>query len=528
MIQATLASLFGNPPLPTVPSLAITSCDSFEGLTLALCLANRLEYKFKMCRKHLGTKGPANPQLLCLARDPTKCNGLNKNPFCKVVKISYDQPDTISIALRGVQTPQRVDWADRMIDAMKNENVVRCVAISSIGTDAPEKDQLDRFRRVEDRIKKDIPRWTILREGFPFQALFYWIPMVQNQGVLGMPIKPEIEFAPLDIADLCRALISVTIPKKPRGFRLRHRGGDHHDDRDGIQKVFSNLKLHATSGQAPARPTTRDAGPSDGGGIDQHDGQIYTLTGPETVTGPKLADELTRALRSGKDKDVDKDEDDDEDEDEDRGHKGKKPDPIVFKELTREEFRNYLLTLRNKDSDPVLSPPVTANTEIQPVSIFMQFFERMTGTVKSVSHGQQMSASTVVPEGNDDDDAAFIDPPSDEELDGEKPPKRGHGPALGAPNDTEIDLIMELLDYINEGRATFQSGDLEKITGVRGNDAKTFFKQNGSDFRLRPDGRSTAIGDDLSVSEATGSTPKDPTSAPAVPTAALSEGQQRA
>jgi hypothetical protein len=159
------------------------------------------------------------------------------------------------------------------------------------------------------------------REGFPFQALFYWIPMVQNQGVLGMPIKPENEFAPLDIADLCRALISVTIPKKPRGFRLRYREGDSSSDQGGIQKAFSNLNLDATSQEALVYPPIRVVGPSDGVSIDQHDGQIYTLTGPETVTGPKLAAELTRVLRAGKDKDDDDNGDVDSDEFPGKGHK---------------------------------------------------------------------------------------------------------------------------------------------------------------------------------------------------------------
>ncbi|KAK3835018.1 MAG: hypothetical protein J3R72DRAFT_452008 [Linnemannia gamsii] len=501
--------LTGKPP-QTGPTLAITSCDSFEGLTLALCLASRLEYKFTKCHKNRGVGKPANPQLLCLARDTTKCGDLNKNPYCKVVQISYDDTDTISIALRGIYTvifipeiePQRVDWADRMIDAMKREQVVRCVAISSIGTDAPEKEQLDRFRRVEDRIKKDIPRWTILREGFPFQALFYWIPMVQNQGVLGMPIKPEMEFAPLDIVDLARALIWVTIPRRVPRYGLGAGGSSggsgqgnadqnngNKDDNEDIRKALSNLRLPEKELYRPPVPI---AGPGDSFG--KHDGQTYTLTGPETVTGPKLADELTRALR----KDKDKDDEDDKDS------KNKEPDPIVFKELTREEFRNYLLSLRPEPREvvPVLPVPVTS-TEPLPVSSFMQFIQRFTGTIKGdISSPIGPGLSTA--EGTDDDEAALIGPPSngDEDIAGDKPPENGHGPALGAPNDTEIDLILELLDYINESRATFQSGDLEKLTGERGNGAKRFFEQNSSDFQ-RPTLPLTAIAESSSASETT-------------------------
>ncbi|KAG0258839.1 hypothetical protein BGZ95_004858 [Linnemannia exigua] len=502
----------GKPPL-TTPALAITSCDSFDGLTLALCLASRLRYKFKNCHKNRGIDNPANPQLLCLAQDTTKCGDLNKNPFCKVVQISYDDPDTISIALRGVQTvvfvpeiePQRVDWADCMIDAMKNEQVVRCVAVSCIGTDAPEKDQLDRFRRVEDRIKKDIPRWTILREGFPFQALFYWIPMVVRQGVLGMPIKPEIEFAPLDIVDLCRAVIEVTVPRRARRYGLGvgvssgggGQGNDgqnngNKDNHNDIWKALSNLKLGATTEPALPPPPPRIGVTFAGDSFEKHDGQTYTLTGPETVTGPKLADELTRALRKEKDKDDEYREHKDH-----RDDKDKEPNPIVFKELTREEFRNYLLTLRGKPSKVVPTLPVpAASTESLPTSNFIQFIQRLTGTIKGGV------SSNAHPRLTGDDDA-LLGPPSDngEDIAGDKPPEHGQGPVLGAPNDTEIDLILELLDYINENRATFQSGDLEKITGERGNDAKRFFEQNGSDFR--PHRPSTVILESSSTSNAT-------------------------
>lgn len=151
------------------------------------------------------------------------------------------------------------------------------------------------------------------REGFPFQTLFYWIPMVQDQGVLGMPIKRDREFAPLDIIDLGRALISVTFPSN------YHPGGSDGggevvlgesslDDTSDIQKSLIKLKLtgshpyaaHETASPIPVAPLTLITPAGSGDGNDRHDGQIYTLTGPETVTGPKLADELTRALQSDK------------------------------------------------------------------------------------------------------------------------------------------------------------------------------------------------------------------------------------
>ncbi|KAF9142334.1 hypothetical protein BG015_000957 [Linnemannia schmuckeri] len=528
------STLTGNPPpAPQEPAVAITSCDTFAGQTLALALADYLEHKHKKFGdgghrdQPLHSPQSVVPRLVCLARDKNKCGDLNKRESCKVVQISYEDPNTIAIALRGIQTvvfiaeiePQRVDWAGRMVDAMKQEKVKRCVLISSIGTDAPDKDQLDRFRRVEDCIKKDLPRWTILRVGFPFQALFYWIPMVQDQGVLGMSIKRDMEFAPLDVTDLNRALISVTFPSK------HHPGGGHDDDHGDIQKELAKLTLtghphthshihaeHESSSANPVAPSTLVTAAGPGDGTKRHDGQTYTLTGPEIVTGPKLADELTRALHS------------------DKEHKDKHPAPIVYKELTREEVRDYLLTLRNRSNEAI--PMTTAG--FQPVASFLRFLQHMTDTVKGVHHHQRpteeeenssSASAKVAPqgdvktttavsstaEGNDEDDLALVDAPSDEDnCPGRKSPKRGHEPVLDAPNDTKIELVLELLDYINDNRASFQSGDLEKITGKRGNNAKAFFKEHARNFRKR---QPAAIDESASLS------------APA--TTVHSEGQQQ-
>lgn len=143
----------------------------------------------------------------------------------------------------------------------------------------------------------------------------------------------------------------------------------------------------------------------------------------------------------------------------------------------------------------------------QPVASFLRLFQHMTDAVKGVQHhhsqppaekkDEKLSSSApakVAPqsdvvkstaaEGNDDDQSALIDAPSDDEnCPGCKLLTKEHEPVLEAPNDTEIDLILELLDYINENRATFQSGDLKKITGEQGNNAKAFFEEHARNFR---------------------------------------------
>ncbi|KAG0212246.1 hypothetical protein BGX28_006599 [Mortierella sp. GBA30] len=507
-----MASPTNTSPTERIPPLAITACETYEGQFLALQLADLLEkghkYAVKDTEDDKDKTPPAAPQLLCLARDLDKTELLQKRTSCKVVQITHDDRNTIMIALRGVHTvilipefePMRVDWANQMVDVMNEEKIVRCIIISSIGTDATEKDELNRFTRVEDKVKSTIHRWTILRGGFSFQTLLYWIPMIQNQGVLGMPIRQEIEFAPLDITDLGHALIAVTFPSLKTDI-------DHHDGKDDILFISSESDHQQSL-------ALND-------GTERHDGQIYTLTGPKTITGPKLVEELNRALEAIHERDT-------EQRQRAENHDHVPLKPILYKQLTEEEVRKYLLTLRNMTPSTRLSkcaPWSSSSTTTFPSKASLSPLGFIRGTLGWVqqatdvvfkSQSSNRSNSDVVSPCSpllEDEDEQFehvdegtkiigkeppndpCEPPKEPEEPGKKPPneplpptrpkepKKPKGPKLEAPNDTEVELIMELLKYIDENRATFQSGDLEKITGSRGADASAFFKEHAREFR---------------------------------------------
>lgn len=253
------------------------------------------------------------PQIVCLARDLSKCKNLQNYRHIKLVEISHDKPETISIALRGLETvvlvpemeDNEVDLSDQFVDIMVQEQIIRCILISAIGTDANEKEHLARYRRIEDKVRTSIQRWTILRyvsfvtfvllsflsvpshsfvycldfvlltrsQGFLFECLYYWIPMIQDQGILGMPIGPESKFTPLHIGDLGEALVSVTFPPDD----------DDDDDDDGDNDSHDQ----ASAGLTKSKSTDTE----------RSDHQTYTLTGSKRVTGPKLAEDLNQALK---------------------------------------------------------------------------------------------------------------------------------------------------------------------------------------------------------------------------------------
>ncbi|KAI1306425.1 hypothetical protein EDD11_004756 [Mortierella claussenii] len=478
-----------------LPTLAITACDSYEGQLLALKLADHLEKKYNGDHPSRNLNTPPTPQLLCLMRDASKSGRLITHPICKLIQVSYDDRNALAIALRGVQTmvlvpeiePQRVDWANSLVDVMTQEKVVRCVVISCIGSDAPEKDQLQRFVTVEDKVRDSIQRWTILREGFPFQALFYWIPMIQDQGTLGMSIKPDVEFAPLDIRNLGDALISVTFPSD-----LHHNQdqvdivvseSDHGSDVNDTKPPSDGASTRALAGDISHLAIKDD--------IERFDGQIYTITGPETITGPKLVDALNRAMEEVKDHNGSEGEPFGED-------KKRKPfKPINYKNITRDELRKYLLTLRHKDGSPHSTSYRYNIVGVPGIRTAVRIFQQATEAAFGGRHTHEVSKPNPSEVSNPPAKEEWIKENADsregEDKDGNKcpcdpeDPPAHHRPQLEAPNDTEVDLILDLLDYINEGRATFQSGDLEKLAGIRGADAKRFCEDYAYSFRYPPD-----------------------------------------
>lgn len=111
--------------------------------------------------------------------------------------------------------------------------------------------------------------------------------MIRDQGVLGMPIKPEIEFAPLELGNLGDALVSVIFP-------TRRDDCDHDDDQDqksDCSKPGEEIFLSTATHEEVLPHLSLEEND-----LQRFDGQTYTLTGPETTTGPKLVEELNRVL----------------------------------------------------------------------------------------------------------------------------------------------------------------------------------------------------------------------------------------
>ncbi|KAF9162369.1 hypothetical protein DFQ26_003611 [Actinomortierella ambigua] len=474
-------------------TVAVSHAESFLGQVLALSLADELHKRDKndgeAAELFPGDDDPVKQQVVCLVRDPKHVPLLDEHPRCRVVSIAYDNRSTIELALEGISTvvlvpeseENQVELAKILISAMVAKNVLRCTLISFIGTDASEKKHLQRYKQVEDLVKHHIQHWTVMRQDFVLQSLLYWVTMAKEQGRIAMSINENSIFAPVDIHDIALAINTIVLPR-----RGKHKDDDNEGDDD------------------------------DNDDVDAHDGQIYTATGPMVVTGPILAMQLSDALDSDNPISVVPSSDDENSGLEsfiDRSSAIDQPTPtalpvsfskskIEFATIEREVLYQYLRSLSKSPEDtlgtvldtpkPLATNPSKGADEGRGAidNIVHRIYRMFLGDSHSSHYTMprlpiSRSAVSVTPirgsDGSESDDGSSHCS-SCPDGDGHGHVDEGKEPELDAPNDTEINTLLELLDYIREGRATFISGDIEKITGKKGQKPKTFFDRHGKEF----------------------------------------------
>ncbi|KAF9554948.1 hypothetical protein BGW38_009276 [Lunasporangiospora selenospora] len=253
-----------------------------------------------------------------------------------------------------------------------------------------------------------------------------------------MSVGADIPYSPLDLQDLGDALISVLFPP------TSDQPSQSTDPTDDLDPSFRQ-ELVANAG------------------LGQFDSQVYTLTSSEIITGPKLSDEISNVIGNLK------------------RQAGAIQDessaPINYVSMNRDKLKDYLKNLTEKDMalDFNLSAPslplwreslLTRGFQLlmYPRDLILGYFfpqekskELLVGT----------HSAPVTQEGEGSSSSLGIEA----------------SPRLPPPNDSEVELILQLLEYINEGKATYHSDDLRKITGGRGQKAADFFKRHSDEFK---------------------------------------------
>lgn len=170
-------------------------------------------------------------------------------PEARICAIDADDVDALVESFKDVDdlfivptaTDYKVSHARNYIRAAKRAQVKFVLLLSMTGADARNYLFADQFRDIEETLQREgIPNYCVLRSNFYMQNLLLYRDQLK-QGALPLPIH-QGAFNPVDVDDIGRA----------------------------AKVILSDCSKHA--------------------------GKWYNLTGPESLSGPQMADAFSRAL----------------------------------------------------------------------------------------------------------------------------------------------------------------------------------------------------------------------------------------
>lgn len=182
-----------------------------------------------------------------LVRNPEKAARIASLPGVEVVSGDMARPDTLREALDGVDRAMLISSSDpamlevqsSFIDAACDAGVRHVVKLSGI---IPDIRSQFRFARMHGEAEKKLEdsgmAWTHLRAGEFMQAYFRQVPSIVNRGVLALPME-DAQIASIDAGDIAEVAAAVL------------------------------------TGEG-------------------HEGKVYPITGPESLTMTEVAERLSR------------------------------------------------------------------------------------------------------------------------------------------------------------------------------------------------------------------------------------------
>jgi uncharacterized protein YbjT (DUF2867 family) len=195
--------------------------------------------------RRLSTKGVP---VRALVRNTAKAHALASLPCVDIVEGDMARSDALSDALQGIERamlissadPTMLDVQSRFIDAAARAGVRHVVKLSGIIADLDSPFRFARMHRaIEQRLETSGMAFTHLRAGEFMPAYFRQVPSIVGRSTLALPME-DARIASIDVGDI--AAVAATVL------------------------------------------TT-----------DGHEGKVYPITGPESLTMSEVADRLSAA-----------------------------------------------------------------------------------------------------------------------------------------------------------------------------------------------------------------------------------------
>jgi uncharacterized protein YbjT (DUF2867 family) len=164
--------------------------------------------------RRLSSKGV---RVRALTRDPSKAHGLLSLPGIEIVEGDMSQPDTLSLALRGVEramlisssVPTMLEDQSSFIDAAARAGVRHVVKLSGVFADL---DSPFRFARMHAEIEKRLETsgmaYTHIRAGEFMPSYFRQASSIVARDTLALPME-DARIASIDIGDIAEVAATI-------------------------------------------------------------------------------------------------------------------------------------------------------------------------------------------------------------------------------------------------------------------------------------------------------------------------------
>jgi hypothetical protein len=198
----------------------VANADTFEGYAIAReCLTGKLRDRFD--------------EVLCGVHKVSRSGDLIFHGG-HLIQLGNDASQgDIERHLRGVDTlllvpnpgaSDMVGNASEYLKACQHSGVKRCLLVSLIGCDDRQVRIADQYAKCEEQLKNSgIENYAVVRLGIIQNWMFLWSPQIKEQGRLCMPMKHDVQFAPLNVCDMayfCSWVVSEGIRGKTEKFQL--------------------------------------------------------------------------------------------------------------------------------------------------------------------------------------------------------------------------------------------------------------------------------------------------------------------
>ncbi|ORY94746.1 hypothetical protein BCR43DRAFT_550892 [Syncephalastrum racemosum] len=281
----------------------VTNGDSYAGHSLAYHLAQELYNRPGQLKKHWRVR------VICSRRENCRdLEGLNAEVI-EMPDVAGPQLDMCMkhvkfMALVPNMTERRLQIAEEMMQAAQKHGIKRILLVSSLAAPYAERQgsPLSEYKRIEELIREKFAygRWCIFRIPFTQQTLYYWSHMVEERGMLAMPLPSEVALQTVHMHDLCDAVATLILSPRKQENPLKRPSHHDNEEDDGEGEV-----------DIPEQSLKR----------------IYELTSACPYTGRDMARKLAEAL-------------------------GAQEEDIQYAEISCEELKEYLEQAAREEDQP--------------------------------------------------------------------------------------------------------------------------------------------------------------------------------